>query len=48
MVAQPLKNSIALPLCDFSLHFLERKMDDVVMMDLFAWHFVTQLKPHSV
>ena len=36
MVAKPLDYSVFLAFIDFSFHFVEREVNDIVVMDFFA------------
>jgi hypothetical protein len=36
MFAKPLDDGVLLPLIELALHFIEREMDDIVVMDFFA------------
>ena len=48
MIPQPLEHCIALPLGNFAFDFCERKMDDVVMVEIFAGQFGAEFQPHFV
>ena len=48
MIPQTLEHGIPLPLGDFALHLGERKMDDVVMVEIFAGQFGAEFQPHFV
>ena len=48
MLSQPLENVIALPLRDFTLHLIERKMNDVMVMQFSSRQLVTEFQPNVV
>ena len=48
MVAKPLDYSVFLAFIDLSLYFVERKVNDIVVMDFFARQFLAELKPKLV
>ena len=48
VLAQPLDNRIRFALRHLALHFPQREMHDVVVMNLFTWQLVAQFQPDSV
>jgi hypothetical protein len=48
MIAKPLQNVPALSTGDFALHFRQREMNDVVMMNLLAGKMIAQFQPDPV
>ncbi len=48
VVAEPLKHVTFIPACNFPLHFVQGKMNYVVMMNFLARQVVRQFQPHLV
>ena len=48
MVAQTLENVAFFSCGDFAFHFVEREMNDVVMVNFFARQLIGQLQPQPM